>query len=177
MRWLNAPVLFLDFDGVLHPDAVYRTKYGLYLKAEGELFQWATLLEKALAAAPEIQVVLSTTWVRVLGYRQACSYLPPAVAARIVGGTWHRRYAREDGWDREWLLMTRFEQVQHYTQRRSVTHWVALDNDAEGWPEEKRAQLVHTEDMAGLGQSGKLEELIVRLREVADDWQQRSLPL
>lgn len=175
MRWLNAPVLFLDFDGVLHPDAVYRTKYGLYLKAKGELFQWAPLLEAALAEAPAIRVVLSTTWVRVLGYRQACSFLPAAVVERIVGGTWHRRFAREDGWDREWLMMSRFDQVQHYTQRRSVAHWVALDNDAEGWPDEQRHRLVHTDDMAGLGEPGKLAELITQLRQVEANWQQRLL--
>ena len=31
-------VLFLDFDGVLHPDEVYLTRRGPELRAPGELF-------------------------------------------------------------------------------------------------------------------------------------------
>ncbi len=37
-------ILFLDFDGVLHPDAVYLTRRGVELRAPGELFMWAPIL-------------------------------------------------------------------------------------------------------------------------------------
>ena len=159
MRNLNKPVLFLDFDGPLHPDAVYRTKWGILLQAEGQLFQWAPLLQESLASVPHTQVVLSTTWARIFGFARARNYLPAAVAARTVGATWHRRFAQEDGWDREWLHLSRYAQIQHYLARRGVQHWVALDNDAEGWHPLQRERLVLTDSMKGLGEQGKVEEL------------------
>lgn len=175
MKTLIAPVLFLDFDGVLHPDAACQTKHGIVLRAEGALFQWASLLTEALAEVPDTRVVLSTTWVRILGFRRARSYLPTAVAERVVGGTWHRRFSREDGWDRDWPWMTRYEQVRHYVERRSLTHWIALDNDAEGWPDRYASHLVHTDDMAGLGQAGKLAELTEKLHANEQAWRQSGL--
>ena len=41
-------VLFLDFDGVLHPDDVYRTRHGLELRAPGALMMHAPLLVELL---------------------------------------------------------------------------------------------------------------------------------
>ncbi len=46
----QARLLFLYFDGVLHPGVVYQTRQGVELRADGELFMWASLLSKALAA-------------------------------------------------------------------------------------------------------------------------------
>jgi hypothetical protein len=45
-------ILFLDFDGVLHPDAVYLERGRPVLRADGELFMWAHHLVDALASAP-----------------------------------------------------------------------------------------------------------------------------
>lgn len=59
-------ILFLDFDGVLHPDAVYLTRHGVELRAEGELFMWAPILEKLLDDCPHIKVVLTTSAQRPL---------------------------------------------------------------------------------------------------------------
>lgn len=67
---------FLDFDGVLHPDAVFMTRKGPILRAEGALFMWAGLLADVLHDFPQVQVVLSTSWVRYLGFSRARSYLP-----------------------------------------------------------------------------------------------------
>lgn len=64
-------LLFLDFDGVLHPDAVYRTRRGVELRAEGKLFMWAPRLVEALAEHPDVSIVLSTSWVRNIGFQRA----------------------------------------------------------------------------------------------------------
>ena len=37
-------ILFLDLDGVLHPDEAYLVHGRSVLRAEGELFMWAPLL-------------------------------------------------------------------------------------------------------------------------------------
>lgn len=42
------PVLFLDYDGVLHPDEVFLERGKPVLRARGELFMWTPLLEAAL---------------------------------------------------------------------------------------------------------------------------------
>lgn len=41
-------ILFLDFDGVLHPDAAYLVRGRPVLRAAGELFMWAPLLAAVL---------------------------------------------------------------------------------------------------------------------------------
>ena len=56
-------ILYLDFDGVLHPDEVYIVKDKVVLRAEGRLFMWADRLAEALADRPAVRVVLSTSWV------------------------------------------------------------------------------------------------------------------
>ncbi len=47
-------VLFLDFDGVLHPDQAYLVKGRPVLRAEGALFMWAPLLVDALKNYPGV---------------------------------------------------------------------------------------------------------------------------
>ena len=45
-------ILFLDLDGVLHPDEAYLVHGRPVLRAEGELFMWAPLLIDVLADCP-----------------------------------------------------------------------------------------------------------------------------
>ncbi|NKA73639.1 hypothetical protein GO285_02999 [Ralstonia solanacearum] len=40
-NWGPAMTLFLDYDGVLHPDEVYYEYGKPVLRADGELFMWA----------------------------------------------------------------------------------------------------------------------------------------
>lgn len=85
-----APTLFLDFDGVLHPDKVYRERGKIVLKMDGfSLFEWPPLLEEILMPHPDLQIVLSTSWVRVLGFDEALAWLPPGLQQRVVGSTLH----------------------------------------------------------------------------------------
>lgn len=119
-------ILFLDFDGVLHPDAAYLYGKTPRLNADGELFMWANLLVEALADQPNVRIVLSTSWVRLLSFKRARDYLPPVLRARVIGGTWH---SAADRW--EWEQMTRHQQIRRYVNRNSVSNWLALDDDNE----------------------------------------------
>jgi len=65
----NSHILFLDFDGVLHPDAVYMRRQRPILKAEGALFMWAPILVQILDDFPMVSLVLSTSWFRHLGHK------------------------------------------------------------------------------------------------------------
>jgi hypothetical protein len=65
-------ILFLDFDGVLHPNDVYlvdeRPVMGNADGHEGRdsLFCFAPLLADALQNRPDVTIVLSTSWVPYL---------------------------------------------------------------------------------------------------------------
>nr|WP_276203657.1 HAD domain-containing protein [Dechloromonas denitrificans] len=124
--------------------------------------------------ALSIKIVLSTSWGRALGHRQALAWLPGWLQSRVVGGCWHRRYAAEDGWLHVWHTFSRYEQVRHYVIRRSVQDWLALDNDDDGWPDDERHRLVKTDDMKGLAEEGKAEELRVRLVALEAAYQART---
>jgi len=155
-------ILFLDFDGVLHPDAVYLRQSGhIELRAEGALFMWADRLTTALEPYPDARIVLSTSWARHLGFSRARKALPADLAARVVGATWHSAMGK--GWPDyiPWDNQTRFEQIAAYLSRLPApVPWLAIDDDDRGWPNTQRSNLVHTDGMLGLSAADAQAELI-----------------
>ncbi|MNQ48182.1 hypothetical protein D3C85_620490 [compost metagenome] len=129
----NTHTLYLDFDGVLHPDAVDLTRQGPTLKAEGTLFMWAPTLANLLDDFPMISLVLSTSWVRHLGYKRALGYLPRELRERVIGATWHSSMAK--GWadENQWDGKIRYDQICRYAARSQLRHWIALNDDVQGW--------------------------------------------
>ena len=146
-RHISHPVLYLDFDGVLHPDAAYwYRRRGIVLCSPGrKLFDAAPPLVAELARHPDVRVVLSTSWVRVLSFSVALARLPPRLADRVIGATWHSHMHRE--W---WDGLTRYQQIAAHATRHGVRNWVAIDDDAEGWPAEHLGHLVHTDSDTGI---------------------------
>jgi len=71
-------ILFLDFDGVLHPDPC---------TDEARLFENAPRLEHVLAPYPRVFLVLSTAWRQTASYEQLLAPLPPPLARRVIGVT------------------------------------------------------------------------------------------
>lgn len=145
-------ILFLDYDGVLHPDAVYRRLNGqIELRVRGELFMWAPLLEKIIEGHSELRIVLSTSWVRVLGFRRARGYLPAKLAERVIGATWHSAMGRNSLDIIEWDHQTRFQQISAYLRRLPIPiPWLAIDDDSAGWPSEQADALIQTDPMLGV---------------------------
>lgn len=73
----------LDFDDVLHPDALYLTsREDAELHASDELFMWAPYLVEALAHYQGVHIALSTSWARNLGFSHARSVLPAELQTR-----------------------------------------------------------------------------------------------
>lgn len=150
-------ILFLDFDGVLHSSEVYVFRRQPVLRAEGSLFEHADLLAHALAARPDIRIVLSTSWVARLGFDRAKSYLPSALKNRVIGATWHRHAGLLKN---DWFLLSRYTQVESYVRRHQLTHWVAIDDDDHGWPATERHHLVHCANAnRGIGDSATYRQL------------------
>lgn len=71
-------ILFLDFDGVLHPDPCLDA---------ARLFEHAPRLVHALGAFPQVALVLSTAWRQGRRFEQLLAPLPVALQQRTIGVT------------------------------------------------------------------------------------------
>jgi hypothetical protein len=71
-------ILFLDYDGVLHPDPC---------SDASRLFEQAPRLEQALSGFGEVALVLSTAWRQGRPYDQLLAPLPPALREMAIGIT------------------------------------------------------------------------------------------
>ena len=161
LRGRDELVLYLDFDGVLHHENVlWHPRRGVYLAAPVEfaLFQHAALLETLLAPHPCVHIVLSTNWVRVLGYSRSVKRLPSGLRERVIGATYHSAMS-----ERLFALLPRGVQVLDDVERRAPADWIALDDDGAGWPKEHEHRLVQTDDRLGLGAPGLPDLLASRL--------------
>lgn len=155
-------IIFLDFDGVMHPHEVYhyRDGRGIVLEAEGHtLFEHAGTLTEMLAPHPEIRIILSTSWVSTLDFKRAKGRLPMALQDRVKGSTFHS--SMDITW---WNDLTRYEQIASYVARHRLHEpehdWIAVDDDDEGWPAGKRKHLVHCDQHGGIGDRAAQTRLI-----------------
>lgn len=161
-------ILFLDFDGVLHPDAAYLEKGRPVLRAMGELFMWAPALIEALAPYPQIKIVLSTSWVRVRGFERARDALPEALRRRVIGATWHSAMIRSTHnglklpscW---WDEASRYQQIARYAERAGIKRWIAVDDHGEEWAAEDRSKLILTNPDRGIADPLALDELLLAI--------------
>jgi hypothetical protein len=151
MKGSGELVLYLDFDGVLHHEnCLWHPRRGAYLVAPERytLFQHSGLLEQMLEPYPAVKIVLSTSWVRRYGMTATAKRLPLSLQARVIGATFHSRYMRDD----EFSYLYRGEQVHNDVRRRRPLAWIALDDDAEGWPSEHLGRFIQTHPYEGLSE-------------------------
>jgi hypothetical protein len=121
-------ILFLDFDGVLHPETP---------SSRHPLLNQLPPLEGVLREFPKVDVVISSTWrlkwpdphVATIELRK---HFAPDIAPRVVGVTPHHLHLDSklapDGlyvYHRHWEIVTWLR-----TQRPLGTPWVALDDRA-----------------------------------------------
>ncbi|MBC3862425.1 hypothetical protein H8K32_09975 [Undibacterium jejuense] len=98
-------ILFLDFDGVLHPEPCYE---------EAQLFSCLPRLENVLRDFPEVQIVISSTWRDKRSLIELKAFFSEDIADRIIGTTpaWreipeimdtigYQRHAEIEGWLRK----------------------------------------------------------------------------
>lgn len=140
-------LLYLDFDGPLHPAAVFdRPGIGLHLQAPGhQLFEHAPILDELLSPYVEIEIVLSTTWVAARSIEFARDQLPEGLRSRVIGSTYtvdNLKYF--DAWPRG-------RQVTSDVLIRKPGKWLAIDDDDSGWPSSARRRLVLVDKHAGIG--------------------------
>jgi hypothetical protein len=106
-------IIFLDFDGVLHPDGV-------------GLFSQLPLFESFLSKMPGAEVVVSSTWREDHTLEELRQFFSPALRNRISGVT----PSLDGGYD----LGGRQKEIQSYLTTANLDDndcsWVALDDIA-----------------------------------------------
>ncbi|MDZ7651851.1 MAG: HAD domain-containing protein [Burkholderiaceae bacterium] len=112
-------ILFLDFDGVLHPDPC---------RDPARLFEHAPRLAAALASFTQLAVVLSTAWRTHHPVDELAAHLPPPLRAKVVGATqcFHAIERRP-----ALVPYRRQAECQHWIDsERPGAAWLALDDRA-----------------------------------------------
>lgn len=150
-RGYGEPVLYLDYDGVLHHENVlWHPRRGIYAGTPGFiLFEHAPLLASLLQPFPAVRIVLSTSWSRVIGYSRAVERLPPGLQVRVIGSTFHSEM-NEEGFTSK----SRGRQVLEDVARRQPRSWIALDDTDDGWPTEVRDHVLITDERLGISEPG-----------------------
>jgi hypothetical protein len=128
-------ILFLDFDGVLHPDGF-------------ALFSRRDIFEAYALKMPEAEIVVSSTWREDHDLEGLKSYFSPPVRDRIIGAT----PSLEDGYE----CGGRQREIQAYLESAGLDgtncSWVALD-DMPLFFEDDCPNLVLTDSTRGFTES------------------------
>ena len=118
---IGPKILFLDFDGVLHPS----------LAAADQYFCRMPLLEQALGSG-FCEIVISSSWRFHHSFDKLRGQFPDSIKGLVVGRTGEavigQRYARH-------------QEIAEYLATRPIADWRALDDSAFEFPE-KCAQLI-----------------------------------
>ncbi len=111
-------VLFLDFDGVMHPEFCHESKHFVHLET----------FEAVMRAAPQVELVISSTWRYKRSLEQLKALFSDDMAVRIVGAT--PPYAQLNdvpdvlvGYEREAECRNWLEQ-----HGRTTREWLAVDD-------------------------------------------------
>lgn len=164
-RMTSRPILYLDYDGVLHPadvrvnrDAPRQPQVYIQGKPTSHpLFEHTRLLEGLLEPFPALRIVLATSWVREFGYDYALEQLTPGLQARVVGSTWRQGITFEPP--------ARYYCIQIDAEERRLERWLALDDDLYCWPQNELFRVVApTDRLRGLAEPGIAEELQAKLK-------------
>ncbi|HEX4585044.1 MAG TPA: HAD domain-containing protein [Burkholderiaceae bacterium] len=116
-------IVFLDFDGVLHPDPCPEAS---------RLFENAPRLAVALDDFPQVALVLSTAWRQGATYEQLLMLLPPLLRERVIGVTPNfADFAAEASL----VPYQRQAECLHWMRQSGLQHddWIALDDRPSGF--------------------------------------------
>lgn len=171
---LNRPILYLDFDGVLHHEEVYTNGNTPFMKEPGrKLFEWVDILDNILDNHRDISIVLSTSWARYLRYDYSKSMLPPKMQEMCIGACWHSSMKYDSGWGGGYTSssypydnLTRYEQIKQNSKRRFTENWIAIDDNYYGWAEEDLDKLVKCDHALGLSDIKTQKDLINKLKQL-----------
>jgi hypothetical protein len=114
-------VLFLDFDGVLHP---------LLARHGGDAFCYLPRLENVLRDFPAVRLVVASARREGVSLSDLAQHFAPDIACRIVGATPVLLVVNACD-----ISSNRYREIQAYLNG-SGERWFALDDDASLYPPE-----------------------------------------
>lgn len=149
-------LLYLDIDGCLHP-----ARASLAESQEGlPDFAWTPILVKILRPHPEVKIVVSSTWRVIYSRSELAKFLAPL---NIHGVT------------ASWPGSTRFKEIERHAHQEKAAHWLAIDDEDEGWPSKERHRLILTRPETGISNPESVAELAAKLAGGKRDALQRPM--
>jgi hypothetical protein len=111
-------ILFLDFDGVMHPEFCNESKHFVHLAT----------FEAVMRAAPSVELVISSTWRQKRSLDELKALFTADVAARIIGST--PLYAQLEDVPDSLLGYEREAECRSWLRQhgRAAQEWLALDD-------------------------------------------------
>ncbi|WP_233884652.1 HAD domain-containing protein [Paraburkholderia flagellata] len=123
------PTLFVDYDGALHRGHALLDESGeISLDTGNPLFEFSPLLVSLLEPWPEVEIVLTTSWLSRLPVEEVVSYLPLPLARRVAGTTLGYR-ARFGDWK---TGIARTYIIRAYVFEHRLKNWLAIDDSVYG---------------------------------------------
>jgi hypothetical protein len=126
----SQPHLFLDFDGVLHPN----------LPQPGQHMTKLPLLAAALQGTA-VQIVISSSWRFHHDLDALCASFPDELRQRVVGITGEPHVGRHARW----------HEITHYVRTHRLRNWRSLDDSRFDFPNPCE-ELIWCEGSRGLEQ-------------------------
>lgn len=111
-------ILFLDFDGVMHPEFCHESKH----------FVHRDIFEAVVRAAPHVELVISSTWRNRRSLDELKALFTADVAAQIIGAT--PLYAQLEDVPDALVGYEREAECRHWLrqQGRATQEWLAVDD-------------------------------------------------
>ena len=130
-----APVLFLDFDGVLHPSHFVLQNP----------FSNASVLENALTDR-EVKIVITSSWRFTHSIEALRRKLPEGLAERVIGVTGEAVIGKH----------ARYQEIQNYINAHGPINWRALDDSFWEFPS-PCPELIRCNPNTGIGEKQAAE--------------------
>ena len=115
----QAGVLYLDFDGVLHPFGEAELDENYQLINNPLLFCWRPILEDILSPHPCVKIIVSSDWRRLFDDTNLLRLLGSRLGPRFIGVV-------------ETYRASRAEEIYADALRRDLRCWLALDDHPTG---------------------------------------------
>jgi hypothetical protein len=150
--------IYLNFDGVLHPNEIlFEDGCTPSLLSAGHWpLEHALLLVESLRKHPGVEIVLNTWWTFYLGLDACKDLLPGALADRVVGSTVQHTSAY-------WDMPIRLLEAERHIARRCSRSCVILDNTTARYRRELVPNLLLFDSYDGLGNRSARRSLERRL--------------
>ncbi|MGE8160413.1 HAD domain-containing protein [Paraburkholderia sp. NPDC080076] len=152
----HRPAVYLGFSSVLHRGEGLLDDLGTVTLDSGEPpFHYGPLLIDVLMPYPDVQLVLTTAWVRKLGEQQTVALLPKELGNRVVDTT--LRFPPRLGELRDGTA--RVGSIFRHAATAGMRTWLALGDDLYGVPRDAESHFLRVSTETGLATPGTLEAL------------------